>query len=1689
MKTSLVSPFAEVAAAALSKPVTVKADQPQQLQSVTVYWRGRKMVLMQRPQRRLSALLCRMLRRSWQNLFGGLTRAIGIGAMAAAVLMAPAHAGVANTLPVNTLPTPVSQNPVQSGAASITQAGNQMTVKQTSDKAIIDWQSFSIGSSAGVNFLQNNANSVALNRVIGNDPSIIMGSLTANGKIFLINAAGILVGKTGKIDVASFTASTLNISDADFLAGKMNFAADTGKTIGNVTNRGAITSADGGSVYLIGANVKNAGIITSPDGEVLLAAGSSVQLVDTSLPGVTINVGGIDGKVTNLGQIIASAGTIGIGAALIDNSGIINASSVEKQGGRIFLRATKQLTTDATSKINADGITGGNVQLYSDQVANIDGDVSALGSAGNGGYVDTSGKTVLSVQYVPRVGPGGTWFIDPSDVEIISGASTGVTTSGGAITAVGDSAQIDPSTITTLLEAGTNVTISTGADVSTQGQLGNITVSASIIESTGSFATLTLNAANNIIITSIIDGGSTGMNLVLDAGGSVTQTTAGTIIGNGLSVFAGTGIALADTSNNVQSFNARNGAGDIVFTNRSPTDLSLGSVVNLNGNITISNRLSALSTTGTISATGAVSLDTLGSLTVGNIIAAQNIRLNTQVASDVILGGNLTATGVGGTVTITSSNNILQSGGVITAAGLNATAYSNIDLTSSNSVGSFAAQSSTGHINLLNTGNISLGAISAAAVGITATSGKITQSANISAVSLNVTAANGITLNNATNAVGTFAANNTASGDISFATSGTQLTLHTINNGSATGNITLTAQDAAITSNGGITTSGGNLTVSSASFDNFSMLSVNGGTASFSSDLHNTGCGTIAGTGTINFTGVTGDSTLINDGVIQISTGEGFTAGNSLIIGGNYQQNGGGRLQVKVNRIASSALQSDQLKVTGNVSLAGTLNISSSGEYAGLPGDKVAIVNYGGTRTGAFTVINGLPMAGNLFPNYLLPISVSGHDISLAYAPAGSNYFTGAQGLDWSTDGNWFSGFVPLSSADVYIDTGSGNTVTHATAVDSAIQALTIASGGLDVSNGSLAVAGIATVNGSLSASGTGVLTLNSDATVNGSLSASGTSTLQLYGNTTINGSFATSDTASLYIGYLGALSGSTLGINGGNLTVDGSIDAGAGDLFIGALGTLAVNSSGSISGKSVSLTTTGPTHDINIFGSVTATGTGTDGINNNGAVTLNSAGAISTLDTHSEISSYGVINGGALSATADGTIDLSGTNSISGFTAHSVSGDIALNNSGDLNVNNVTATSGSVTLNSTGAITQNTDASAGITTAQLRVNAVNGITLNSSGNNVSALSAFNSSGGDIALTNASTVLMLSGNIENDAVGGNATIINRGDIIATANQDGDFINGTDVNGAVTFTSTAGNVTLGRVNTSNLIVNAAGAISQESTKTGGLTVTGTMTATANTGIKLDNGNATCGTNHVANFSARNNGTGDITLVNTDFPTDLVQVNNKLVSIHNAGGNISVENTGGMTTVGLIDALAGSVHLFTHSPLIIGAGGISAGNGVTLAAGTSGSPGDVLTLNGVIQTVSGNLAFAGNTVLPNAAIYGPNAPAFSSPNPVVFGSNYVYAKSPPNLTPVNLPIVLPVSATNTLDQNISHTTNNENNNNTDAMLPVTAAMTTTTQTKTSTDQTIGGSDGEFGGSDTKDDKKDTTAKSNKPLPVCT
>ena len=112
---------------------------------------------------------------------------------------------------------------VEAGQAVINQSGGATTIQQLTNNVIINWNSFNIGAGQLVQFLQPGALSAALNRVVGADPSVILGELKSNGMVFLINPNGILFGQGAQIDTGSFIASTLNMTNEDFLSGDYTF--------------------------------------------------------------------------------------------------------------------------------------------------------------------------------------------------------------------------------------------------------------------------------------------------------------------------------------------------------------------------------------------------------------------------------------------------------------------------------------------------------------------------------------------------------------------------------------------------------------------------------------------------------------------------------------------------------------------------------------------------------------------------------------------------------------------------------------------------------------------------------------------------------------------------------------------------------------------------------------------------------------------------------------------------------------------------------------------------------------------------------------------------------------------------------------------------------------------------------------------------------------------------------------------------------------------------------------------------------------------------------------------------------------------------------------------------------------------------------------------------------------------------
>lgn len=292
-----------------------------------------------------------------------LRRAQGLALVAALAVM-----------PVRAYALPTGETVITPGTTvAVDAAGTTMTVTQGTSKAIIEYNSFSIGSGETVNFVQPSASAVALNRVTGGTSSSIMGSLTANGQIFLVNPNGIVFGTGSQINVGALVASTVAISNVDFLAGNYAFGVPgvAGKSI---VNQGTIrATGPGGYVALLGSSVENAGLISTV-GKIALAGGDRFTL--------SLDATGL------LNVAVDSAATANPAAAAdqIKNSGTL------KAGDKVILnaKAAAGLVTNAIN--NAGVIEGTNVAFDANGNVVITGSITADAGTGYGVVtVKTSG--------------------------------------------------------------------------------------------------------------------------------------------------------------------------------------------------------------------------------------------------------------------------------------------------------------------------------------------------------------------------------------------------------------------------------------------------------------------------------------------------------------------------------------------------------------------------------------------------------------------------------------------------------------------------------------------------------------------------------------------------------------------------------------------------------------------------------------------------------------------------------------------------------------------------------------------------------------------------------------------------------------------------------------------------------------------------------------------------------------------------------------------------------------------------------------------------------------------------------------------------------------------------------------------------------------------------------------------------
>jgi len=342
----------------------------------------------------------------------------------------------------------------------------ELHVRDVAEKTIINWDSFDIGSDALTQFHQLGNNPAVLNRIMSGDPTGIFGSLQANGSVFIINPAGVIFGANSHVDVTQLVASTLNITDDNFINGYYSFTGDVEgvdvyERLGVINYSKDMYAAKG--VALIGKKILNAGIIkTGTGGFVVMAAGDEVVLgqpesgVVVKMESVTMPGEG-DGEVINDGLIESKAGTVVLaagdmfstaleldrvsgGVGRIEQNGTINTDGTNGDGGRIMLTAADEviLSGDSVTKANA-GTTGdsGLVIVHSKGQTTIEADAKIEAKGGyepydivddfddvvdtsieiSGDYVNFAGDVDASAMYGKR----GKIIIDALNMTIEDG--------------------------------------------------------------------------------------------------------------------------------------------------------------------------------------------------------------------------------------------------------------------------------------------------------------------------------------------------------------------------------------------------------------------------------------------------------------------------------------------------------------------------------------------------------------------------------------------------------------------------------------------------------------------------------------------------------------------------------------------------------------------------------------------------------------------------------------------------------------------------------------------------------------------------------------------------------------------------------------------------------------------------------------------------------------------------------------------------------------------------------------------------------------------------------------------------------------------------------------------------------------------------------------------------------------------
>jgi len=1264
---------------------------------------------------------------------------------------------------------------VSEGAAGISTVGNITTINQSTQRVAIDWTSLSTAANEALRFNQPNAAAIALNRITGSSPSELLGSLTANGQVFILNPNGVLFGAGSQVNVGGLVASTLSMSNADFMAGNHVFTGSGGS--GSVVNKGTLTAADGGYIALLAPEVRNEGVIAARLGVALLAAGNKITLnIDNgNLLGYSIDQSAINALADNRQLIKADGGQVFLTASatdallrtVVNNSGVIEAKTLNNQGGVIRLEGAGSGVVHVSGTLDASGkgagerggrvlVTGDKVGLFDAAKVDVSGDAGG-GTALIGGDFQGANAAVknASATYVSADANVNADAINSGDGGKVIVWSDGTTRYNGSISAKGGAesgnggfvevsgkgllafkGEVDTSAAHgrygTLLLDPTNIWIATDnasadaaagyavGDSSADGGTGApFAASGAVDDSLLTTASLTAALANNdvTIMTNNPDGGGAGNITVVDAvayTGSRTST---------LALVADNNIAInqsISSSNGSLNVNAIASAGDVSLAN--------GMAINTNGgNVKLTGRDITIGTGSAIVA-GYVQLS--GSQDI--IFNSGSMGANTgsiTAAGDVYLGGrNIQQSGTG--IAVTADKLSIRSTGYI---GNSAAAVAGDD-TLNTQVNTLSAVA-PGAISVSNTGALTVDTVTfqgmtppngGSIVGLSSTGGPISLATvdtggatdNLvlnKSVTTTGGAANTINLqadDNYTQNAGAFV---TTVGANATLGAGRSLTIN--ETGTA---VSTSGANGAVDANG---QSAGSISIGTlgstfASINILGSLSARGGAA-------NNGSGNTSASSNAAFSGGSGGSVTL-----QTATGNNntITVGNIDAAGGNgaasaagvYGVGGnGGAILIRSNG-ASSAIQ--------------TGHLSSSGAAPGYIGD--------GGHAGAVTVEGLGANSGVTTGNISAAGGIGSFQGQFALGASGGN----GGNVKVNGKGNVTTGFIDAHGEGASANTGRNNLTTGR----GGVIAVTASTGSSDVSTGALSsYSGDAFCNGNrsctlqaagnITVSSTGFIKVDGAVQAQGGNASGGNAPNNgaAAGNVSITSTATTSGKSVLINGRINAAGGNGSGGNGFGSGASG-----------GAAGSVTVSSAG----------VGGAGSNVAIAGGINALGGAASGTGAQAVAGASKAVNVTATDGYVWQAAGNYFNGLSVAVIANRGIGAgSGALDMTGATAPDMSSrlGVAAANSTARNgfVNPATKAGALRVTYAGGALTLSNQFQNGFVPGDFDLAVPNGdLTLSGLGRTGSANVSL-STGGNLTLTNNGLISTVSGNIRLEAAG------------------------------------------------------------------------------------------------------------------------------------------------------------------------------------------------------------------------------------------------------------------------------------------------------------------------------------------------